>query len=76
MKMKTKLSKGAYLPTKETQYKNTLYPEGLESVPLRFAISHRNKWMVEKSDYVIAYVNWNFGGAAQFYEMAKKKVKG
>ncbi len=65
----------AYLPTKGDNYKNSIYPEGLERVPLRFAISHRNKWMIEKADCVIVYVKRNFGGAAQFYEMAKKKGK-
>ncbi len=63
----------AYLPTKE--YENSIYPEGLETVPLRFAISYRNKWMIEKSDYVIVYVKRNFGGASKFYETAKKKGK-
>ncbi len=32
-----------------------IYPE-LERVPYRFAISARNKWMVEQSDVVIGYV--------------------
>ena len=30
---------------------NTLLPEGIENVPPRFAISWRNKWMLERSDY-------------------------
>ena len=57
-----------------TLYDSTLYPP-LENVPKRFAISHRNKWMIDKSDYVIVYVKRNFGGAVQFYEMAKRKGK-
>ncbi len=53
----------------------TIYPEGLESVPKRYAISARNEWMTEKSQIVVTYVNRVFGGAAQFKELAKKKGK-
>lgn len=53
----------------------TLFPEGLEIVPPRFAISWRNKWMLGKADYVICYVKYTWGGAAQFREQAIKKGK-
>ena len=53
----------------------TVYPEGLEKVPKRFAISARNNWMIEKSDFVVTCVNRSFGGAAQFKELAIKKGK-
>lgn len=53
----------------------TFYPEGLESVPPRFAISWRNKWMIRESDVVVTYITHSWGGAAQFAEMAKKKGK-
>ena len=68
----------AYLPTEKNKYDNltnTIYPEGLETVPKRFAISWRNKWMIQQSDVVVTYVTHNFGGAAQFKEMAEKKGK-
>lgn len=42
---------------------------------LRFAISWRNKWMLEKADYVITYVTHTVGGSAKFKEMAIKKNK-
>lgn len=51
----------------------TLYPEGIERVPKRFAISWRNRWMVERSDVVICYIRHRHGGAAKFLEMAEKK---
>lgn len=35
----------------------------------------RNKWMVENSDVVIAYVNHNRDGAAAMLEYAMKKKK-
>jgi len=70
----------AYMPGKrdglvENQEIDTLLPDGIETVPRRFAISFRNKWMVSKSDYVIAYITHSFGGAAQFVEPAKRTNK-
>ena len=68
----------AYLPTKKSEYEdytNTLLPEGIETAPKRFAISYRNKWMVEQSDIVVTYVTHSFGGAAQFKELAQKQGK-
>ncbi|MBE6776020.1 MAG: hypothetical protein E7543_07520 [Ruminococcaceae bacterium] len=39
----------SYLPAKKSEYDsftNTLLPEGIETIPKRFAISYRNKWMI------------------------------
>ncbi|MBQ7862764.1 MAG: hypothetical protein IJ349_11265 [Clostridia bacterium] len=68
----------AYIPTEKSEYDyftNTLLPEGIETVPKRFAISYRNKWMVEQSDVVVTYVTHSFGGAAQFKTMAERQGK-
>ena len=68
----------AYLPTKKSEYEdytNTILPEGIEAVPKRFAISYRNKWMVEQSDAVVTYVTHSFGGAAQFKALAQRQGK-
>ena len=68
----------AYLPTKKSEYEdytNTIIPEGIETAPKRFAISYRNKWMVEQADIVVTYVTHSFGGATQFKEMAEKQGK-
>lgn len=35
---------------------HTLFPEGLETVPPRFAIHHRNEWMLRHSDFVVTYI--------------------
>ena len=56
-------------------WRETLLPEGLETVPPKFAIWHRNKWMVEQAAYVVVYVTRPFGGAARFAQMAKGKKK-
>lgn len=53
----------------------TVFPEGLEMVHPKFAISARNKWMVEQADFVVAFVEHRFGGAFQFVELAKRKGK-
>ena len=54
---------------------HTLLPEGIETVPPRFAIEYRNKWMIDHSDIVVTYVTRSFGGAATFRDLAKKKGK-
>ena len=68
----------AYLPTKKSEYDdytNTILPEGIETVPKRFAISYRNKWMIQQSDMVVTYVTHGFGGAAKFKAMAERQRK-
>ena len=66
----------AYLPTDKDKFYSglpTIYPEGIESVPKRYAISYRNDWIVKQSDIVICYIAHSFGGAAKFVEKARKK---
>jgi uncharacterized phage-like protein YoqJ len=66
----------AYMPTKRNEYddySDTMLPEGIETVPKRFAISWRNKWMLRQSDYVVTYITHSWGGAAQFAELAERK---
>ena len=65
----------AYLPTKKSEYDdytNTIYPEGIETSPKRFAISYRNKWMIGQSDVVVTYVTHTYGGAWQFKALAER----
>lgn len=53
----------------------TIYPEEVaKSIP-KFAISVRNRWIVEKSDIIITYVRRNWGGAYQSKIQAIKKGK-
>ena len=66
----------AYMPDeriKELYGEDTLFSDGLESVPKRFAISKRNDWMIEQSGYAVCYVHKITGGAAKFREKAEKK---
>ena len=55
---------------------HTLLPEGIETVPKRFAIFYCNQWMIEHSDFVVTYVDHNSGSsAARFKQMAENKGK-
>lgn len=66
----------AYLPKDNAQeLLYTVFPEGIEKVPKRFAVNFRNRWMIERSDTVIVYVKHSFGGAANFADLARKKGK-
>lgn len=66
----------AYLNTRRdtSGYDRTVYPP-LETVPRRFAIYHRNRWMVESVDVVVSYVLHDWGGAATTLQYAKRKKK-
>lgn len=69
-----------YMPSEKElwnpyEYGETMLPECIESVHPRYAISWRNKWMVDHSEYVICYVTHSWGGAAKYVEMAGKKGK-
>lgn len=53
----------------------TVFPEGLETVPPRYAISWRNRWMIRQSDVVVTYITHFQGSAAQFAKLAKRMNK-
>lgn len=67
----------AYLPTKKKDpLENTqpsVYPEGVEAVPKRFAIDFRNRWMLKNSNFCVAYINYSIGGAFKYFEKAQKR---
>lgn len=70
----------AYMPSHKQEYElydtsETFLPEGIETVPKRFAISWRNKWMVREADIILCYITHSWGGAAQFVEYAKRQGK-
>ena len=55
-------------------FSDTVFPEGLENVPPRFAIDHRNRWMLGQADYVVTYVR-HPGGAEKYAELAARHGK-
>ena len=65
----------AYLPKDNSLISDSILLEGIELVHPRYAISWRNRWMIDRSDYVIAYITRNYGGAARFVDEAKRKGK-
>ena len=68
----------AYMPVKRTEYddySDTMLPEGIESVHPRYAISWRNNWMLQQSDYVVTYITHSWGGAAKYAARAKCQGK-
>jgi len=68
----------SYLPTKKSEYDrydHSLLPDGIETVPPKFAILYRNQWMIEHSDYVLTYVTHGWGGAAKAKRLAERKKK-
>ncbi len=55
-------------------FDGTFYPEGLEKVPYRFAIVQANRYMVQHSDYLIAY-SFGIGNSRKVVEYAKGREK-
>ena len=55
-------------------YDETIYPP-IENVPQKFAITARNKWMIDNADIVVAHVTHSWGGAAATYRYARGKGK-
>ncbi|MBR7132468.1 MAG: hypothetical protein IKD04_02955 [Clostridia bacterium] len=69
----------AYMPGNRAKdgyrdFSDTMYPDGLEKVPQKYAIDKRNRWMIDKSDYVVTYVR-GIGGAYKYKEISEKKGK-
>ena len=63
-----------HLKLQEKRYDCVLYP-GIEDKPKKYAITYRNRYMIEQADFVIAYISHNFGGAYTAYRYAKRKGK-
>lgn len=67
----------AYMPSpNDTRYgEDSVLPEGIETVPRRFAIHYRNEWMLQHAHYVISYTTRSFGGATRYVDQAKRQNK-
>ena len=66
----------AYLPVGKTvadEHAETVYPEGMETVPPRFAIQRRNRYLVETADVCLCYIDHTWGGAYGFVCMARQR---
>ena len=58
----------------EGKYDAIIYPQ-IEDKPLRFAITYRNRWMIDKADCLICAISHTFGGAYKTFMYAKRKKK-
>ena len=68
----------AYLPGKKNEYddfSDTILPEEIEAVHPRYAIEWRNRWMLQRADFVVTCITHPWGGAAKFAEKAKREGK-
>lgn len=54
-------------------FDGTFYPEGLEKVPMRYAIVQTNRYMVQNSDYLISYPG--VGNSRKIVEYAQGREK-
>ena len=57
----------------EISYDDVVVPIELAGVHYKSAITKRNRWMVDKSDWMIAFVYRDFGGAYTSLRYAEKK---
>lgn len=72
----------AYMPKEKNSYEEILYKQifdktiypNIENVPKRLAIIKRNEWMIENSNFLIAYVKHDLGsGAYKTLKYAEKR---
>ena len=59
----------------ETSFDDILIPAELADIHYKRAIPARNKWLVDNSDYLIAMVWRDFGGAYTTLRYAQKQGK-
>ena len=55
-------------------FNGSFYPEGLETVPMRYAIVQANRYMVQNSDYLITYCH-HIGNTRNIVEYAQRREK-
>lgn len=69
---------GAFLPL-TLRFGGAIPPafsDGIETVPRRYAVCYRNRWMIRRSDYVITHVSSPVGsGEAKFKDLAEKQER-
>lgn len=59
----------------EKYYDSIIIPEAVHGVHYKAAITLKNRWMVEKSDLVIVYVEREYGGAFKAMKYAESLGK-
>ena len=68
-----------YNPTQSVDlpsgFDDSLYPDGLEFIPKRAAIVRANQYMIQHSDYLIAYDKGNIGNTRELVKHARHREK-
>ena len=59
----------------KSMYDEIVIPEESANAYYKAAIKKRNRWMVDKADFLIAYVHREFGGAYETVKYAQKQGK-
>ena len=57
----------------QTFYDEILLPEEVEYTYYKAAVTKRNRWMVDRADLMLAYIDHDYGSAYQTYRYAQKK---
>lgn len=57
----------------ESSYDDVIVPIELAETHYKSVITKRNRWMIDKSDWLIAFVYRDFGGAYTTMQYAEKK---
>ena len=57
----------------ESSFDDVMIPRELAGIHPKAAIQKRNRWMVDRSDYLIACVHRDFGGAYETAQYAMRK---
>ena len=63
-----------HLKYKKARFDEIIYPE-IEDKPKRYALTYRNRWMVDKADLVIMGILHRYGGAYDTYRYARRRKK-
>ena len=56
-----------------TAARETFFPQELDSVPPRFAVSKRNDWMLKHASVLIAYQRHRFSNTERYVKLARKR---
>ena len=59
----------------ESQYDDIIIPSILDGVHPKGAITKRNRWMVDESELIIAYITRDYGGAYNTVKYASRSNK-
>lgn len=63
-----------HVPQRERENPDhSIYPEGIENSPPRFAVDYRNRWLVKKAEIAAVYINHYYGKAEKYAAIVKRR---